>query len=71
MSPRKENIKNIPIGPGCIGPHLSVILVLGKQRLGGLWFEASLSKKLMKLHLNNKSDVVADICYPSYLGGYT
>jgi hypothetical protein len=49
---------------------IPIILATWNQRLGGLQFKASLSKKFMRLLLNLRLGMVAHICHPSYYGMY-
>jgi hypothetical protein len=37
--------------------------------IGGLYFEASVGKKLARSHLKSKLGIVVDTCASSYLGG--
>jgi hypothetical protein len=37
---------------------------LGRERLGGSWFEVSSAKKLVRFHLNQKLEVVACPPFP-------
>jgi hypothetical protein len=50
--------------------HTCKFQLLGRQKWGRLWFEASLSKKFTKPHLKKqqrkKPGMVAQACDPSY-----
>jgi hypothetical protein len=43
--------------------------LLGRQRLGRLWFETS--SKFDRSHLQKQLRVVVHICHPSYVGKHT
>jgi hypothetical protein len=43
--------------------------LLGRQRSGGWWFEASSGKKLARPILISKSAVVVHACDPRYVAG--
>jgi hypothetical protein len=47
---------------------MSVIPATQEAEIAGLWFEASLDKKVSKT-LCQKPEMVVHVCNPSYLGG--